>query len=56
MPYIFPSASTEKSIGYFLRCFATENPRASDMILLYFLIGVSPVAYTEDRTLRAPGE
>ena len=29
MLYIFPSASTEKSIGHFLCCFATKNPMAS---------------------------
>ena len=47
MPYIFPSASTEKSIGHFLCCFATENPRSSGGALLYFFVGVSPFAYTE---------
>jgi hypothetical protein len=46
MPYIFPSASTEKSIGLFLCCFATENPK-HQVALLYFFVGVSPFAYTE---------
>ena len=46
MLYIFPSASTEKSIGHFLCCFATENPK-HQVVLLYFLVGVSPFAYTE---------
>ena len=40
----------------FLRCFATKNPRASGEVLLYFLAGVSSVAYTEVRTIRAPDE
>ena len=52
MPYIFPSASTEKSIGHFLCCFATENPRASGEKLLYFLVGVSPFAFSEAVVLR----
>ena len=51
MPYIFPSASTEKSIGHFLCCFATKNPkhRATS---LYFFGGVSPFAFTKAVVLR----
>ena len=55
-PYIFPSASTEKSMRRFLRCFATKNPRASGKALLYLGVGVSSVAYTEVRTIRATDE
>ena len=52
MLYIFPSASTEKSIGHFLCCFAPENPRSSGGALLYFFVGVSPFAFSKAVVLR----
>ena len=57
MPCIFPCASTEKSTRLFLCRNATKNPKVRIAgALPCCLIGVSPVAYTEVRTIRAPGE
>jgi hypothetical protein len=42
--------------GRFFVAAQLNDPRLLGMILLYFLIGVSPAAYTEVRTIRAPGE
>ena len=36
--------------------FVAEKSEGLGAILLYFLIGISPVAYAEDRTLHDPGE
>ena len=57
MPCIFTSTSTDKSTRLFSCRYATKNPKVRKLgVLLCFVVGVSPVAYTEVRTIRAPGE
>ena len=54
---IFTRASTDKSTQVFFVALQLNNPRLLGGVhYCTFFVGVSPVAYTEVRTIRASGE